>query len=138
MAVWQADFELHPEDAPLPHNYQALLDALLPRTTSWAPELQMWGEEDGNRIDVWPATQAEPPQLWLRIDMRTFDPDWGSQVLSTMRALGRELFPVWRGDSPVRDPDELVLALRGSPAFRFVEDPNAFMRRVGIGGYEDA
>jgi len=38
----------------------------------------------------------------------------------------------------VGDPDELALALRGSPGFRFVEDPNAFLRRMSIGGHEDA
>jgi len=49
-----------------------------------------------------------------------------------------ELRPVWSGGPVTGDPTELALALRGSPAFRFVEDPDAFLRRVTIGGHEDA
>jgi hypothetical protein len=33
---------------------------------------------------------------------------------------------------------EVALAARGSPAFRFVEDPERFFRRLRLGGLEDA
>jgi hypothetical protein len=55
-----------------------------------------------------------------------------------VRALGRELWPVWSDGPPVGDPGEFALALRGSPAFRFVADPEAFLQRVSLGGHEDA
>ncbi len=31
-----------------------------------------------------------------------------------------------------------MFLLSGSPAFRFVEDPETFLRRVSLGGHEDA
>jgi hypothetical protein len=138
MAAWQADFELRPDDRPLPPDYRARLSALLPAGTSWTPELEMWGEEDGNRIDVWPAPRADGGDALLRIDMRSYDPAWAARALTTIRDLGRDLWPAWHDAAPVRDPEELELVLRGSPAFRFVEDPEAFLRRVSLGGHEDA
>src|SRR4051812_18980258 len=125
MASWQADFELRPETASLPPDYRERLNALLPPAVSWAPELEMWGEEIGNRIDVWPEGERAGLAL-LRIDMRQYDPVWGARVLATVKSLGRELYPVWRDDTRIDDPGELALALRGCPAFRFVEDPAAF------------
>jgi hypothetical protein len=138
MATWQADFELRPDDAPLPPDYRARLTTLLPVGRAWAPELEMWGEEDGDRIDVWPRVGTEGGEVLLRIDMRRFDPAWAARAFSTLRALGREFWPVWNDTAPIRDPDELELALRGSPAFRFAEDPEEFLRRVSLGGLPDA
>ncbi len=59
MAVWQADLELRPDDTPFLPDYRACLSALLPAGRPCAPELEMLGEEDGNRIDVWAAPRTE-------------------------------------------------------------------------------
>jgi hypothetical protein len=74
----------------------------------------------------------------LRIDMRAYDHAWGTRAFAELRVLGRELWPVWSDGPFIGDPGELALALRGSPAFRFVEDPHAFLQRVRLGGHEDA
>src|SRR6058998_1779804 len=52
MAAWQATFELYPISNS-PSSYRAHLDEHVPRISSWRPELEWWGAEDGNRIDVW-------------------------------------------------------------------------------------
>jgi hypothetical protein len=68
MAAWRADFELRPDDTPFLPDYSARLSALLPARPPWAPELEMWGEEDGNRIDVWTAPRTEGAEALLRIE----------------------------------------------------------------------
>ena len=73
----------------------------------------------------------------LRVDLRAYDHGWGTRAFTALRAPGRELSPVWSGDQPV-DPRDFAFALRQSPAWRFVEEPEAFLRRVSIGGYGDA
>ena len=138
MATWQADFELRPAEAPLPRDFRERLDALLPRSKSWSPDLETWGDETGTRIDVWPAADRRGGEAMLRMDMRNYDFDWASRAFGVIRALGREFWPVWSDGPVVDDPGELALALRGSPAFRFVEDPEAFLRRVHLGGHADA
>ena len=67
MAAWQTDFELRPDDTPFLPDYRARLSALLPARRPWAPELEMWGEEDGNRIDVWTAPRTEGAEALLRM-----------------------------------------------------------------------
>jgi len=59
MAAWQADFELRSDDTPLLPDYRARLSGLLSAGRPRAPELEMWGEEDGNRIDVWTPPRTE-------------------------------------------------------------------------------
>jgi len=138
MAAWQADFDLRPDNAPLPADFRERLDALLPRAKSWSPELEMWGSESGNRIDIWPTRDSSGGEAMLRFDLREYDPRWGAQVLAVVHGIGRALWPVWSDGPVIRDAGELTFALRGSPAFRFVEDPEAFLRRVSLGGREDA
>jgi hypothetical protein len=137
MAAWQADFELLPDDIPLPTGYRARLDGLLPRGRSWAPDLERWGDETGHRIDVWRAGDGSASAL-LRVDMRHCDPAWIERVFLVVRSLGRQLGPVWsEGSHAPSDPGELALVLEGSPAFRFVADPQAFIRRLRVGRDED-
>jgi hypothetical protein len=138
MATWQADFELRPDSAPLPPDFRARLDALLPRGRSWHERLEVWGEEDGHRIDVWPESDGSG-EARLRVDMRALDVAWAERTLDVVHGLGRELWTLWTtGGQRLSDPGELALALRGSPAWRFVEDPQAFLRRVQLGSHEDA
>ena len=74
MAVWQVEFAVVPRrelattsSVPrqdimdtdwwttegLPSGYSQQLAAIAPPGSSWEAELQTWGEEDGNRVDIW-------------------------------------------------------------------------------------
>jgi hypothetical protein len=135
MATWQADFYLIPS-GPWLSDYQARLDAIAPRGRSWSREIETWGPEDGNRLDVH-LRAGTPIDGLLRLDMRTWDPSFTSGVLDLLKeqrfgledAAGRWVEPVL---------GEVALAARGSAAFRFVEDPEGFLRRLELGGLEDA
>lgn len=52
MAVWQATFDFL-STAHFPSDYRARLSEMLTPLTSWSPDLELWGSDDGNRIDVW-------------------------------------------------------------------------------------
>jgi hypothetical protein len=136
MATWQADFSLQPDLRALPDDYRARLDTLLPRGKTWHQLQEGWGAEDGNRIDVWHDPRGAT-EVVVRIDLRGVDSEWLERLLAFARGIGREL---WTPDGRVVGGSlgELALVLLGSPAWRFVEDPEAFLRRVRIGGYEDA
>jgi hypothetical protein len=134
MAVWQADFHLIP-GGPWLADYRARLDALVPRGASWSPEIETWGAEDGNRLDVY-LFEGAPSDGLLRLDLRNWDQAFTVGVLALLKqqefgledTSGRWIEPVL-GD--------VALAARGSPAFRFVEDPERFLRRLELGGLED-
>jgi hypothetical protein len=135
MATWQADFYLIPTGPWLP-DYHVLLDALAPRGPSWSSEIETWGQDDGNRFDVH-IERGQPTDGLLRLDMRKWDPLFTAGVLALLKQQGFGLEDE-RGNWVEPVLGDVALAARGSPAFRFVEDPERFFRRLELGGLEDA
>ena len=135
MATWQADFALEPDLRALPPDFRERLDQLLPRGQPWSEAQETWGQEDGTRIDVWHDPRGAT-EVVLRVDLRNLDPEWLERVLAFTRAIGRRVQTL--DGRVVGDLGEFTLVLRGSPAWRFVQDPQAHLRRVRLGGHEDA
>lgn len=131
MAIWQADFEIIPSADGLPPDYAVRLARILPPARSWNQDLEMFGREDGHRIDVW-SENGRPVEITMRIDMRYPDQQLFEQLLNFVNESGCELHT----ENEDRVGTELLAfleALRSSPAFRFVNDPNGFIRRIGTG-----
>ena len=59
------------------------------------------------------------------------------RILSWVRGNGVELHDE-AGRTVEPNIGELSLALRGSKAFRFVENPDMYLRRLKLGGLDDA
>ena len=135
MAAWQADFTLQPEFMALPANYRGRLDALLPRSQGWAAEMEAWGDEDGNRIAVWHDPRGAV-EITVRIDVRSLDAGWLERLLEFV-LVTRRVLQTPDGRDVDSSLGSLMLVLRGSPAWRFVEDPEAYLRRVSLGDYRD-
>ena len=156
MATWQADFFLVPRVAlpvggqltgehardtewwagiELPANYRGQLSAFALPAPSWSKDVEVFGVEEGNRIDVW-RERSEVSNILVRLDVRAFDPKFIAGVLQFAKSTAAVLV---RADGLVVEPEEarLFQALEGSPAFRFVTDPAAFFRRLRFGGLED-
>jgi hypothetical protein len=134
MAVWQATFDLL-STATFPADYRARLSAIVASLPSWAPDLELWGSEDGNRIDVW-VDRARPVEARVRFDMRESSPDF---VIAVVR-FASDSHTGFRAENGVEihaELSELVAALEGSRAARFVEDPDRYFRRLRAGGLED-
>jgi hypothetical protein len=135
MAAWQADFRLEPDLRALPADFREHLDRLLPRGDPWSDVQETWGREDETRIDVWHDPRGAT-EVVVRVDLRRRDPDWLERVLGFARYVGRQ---VQTGEGRVvGDLGDFTLELRGSPAWRFVEDPHPYLQRVRLGGHEDA
>jgi len=131
MAAWQADFILVPTSGALSSEYRRRLDTVLPRGRSWSAEIELWGTEEGSRIDVMHDADGTV-ELFARFDMRAPDPVLWERFLEFVRREGLLMEDVFgRRIEPVLS--EFSLALRGSPAFQFVEDPRAFLRRLRLG-----
>ena len=52
MATWQADFHFVIDASDLPADYRERFSAVLPLGQSWSNEIEQWGSEDSDRIDV--------------------------------------------------------------------------------------
>jgi hypothetical protein len=135
MAAWQALFQIVP-DGPFPADYKDRLDEIAPRYRSWSEDILAWGSEDGDRVEVF-HDAGIPSEAGLRIDMRRLDPAFITGVLAWVRDTGLRLLDL---DERQLDPTpgEFALALRGSRAYRFVENPERYLTRLGLGGLDDA
>ena len=146
MAVWQVEFALVPRRAlaakppvavsqiagtdwwsneRLPTGYSQQLAAVAPPGSSWAAEVQTWGHDDGNRVDVW-SENGRPVRMTARVDVRRLDARFGAMLLQFARTAGAVLV---RRDGLVVEPlvGAFGAALRSSPAWQYVTDPAAFL-----------
>ena len=161
MAAWQCDFHLVPRRelhepgraAPeaiaaarardtrwwrrvdLPPDLLALAAAAAPPAPSWSDRLRTFGREDGHRIDVW-AEGARTVSVLVRFDLRLRDRRFLDAVVALARRADACLV---RADGLVVPADAAALgeALATSAAARFVADPEAYRRRVRLGGPAD-
>ena len=129
MATWQADFEVVLPPAGLPTDYKALLGEILPPGASWHTDLQVWGSEDGDRIDVW-TDASEPPELLARFDLRTWRPAIYERFLSFVRNASAAIRDTDTGATVPATVEDFTRALRESRAAQFVRDPLGYLRRL--------
>jgi len=135
MAAWQASYAIIPA-GPFPADYRAQLDSMLPRSKSWSGELELWGQEDGNCVHVH-LERGQPTDGVLRVDLRSVDSDFIRHILDFLSSMKFGLEDT-AGNWVDPNLGEFTLALKRSSAYRFVENPDQFFRRLIAGGLEDA
>jgi hypothetical protein len=109
---------------------------MLPRCRDLGLGATTWGTEDGLRIDLIYDHGCVLEGL-LRLDLRAWDSAVIGRLLGHLHTWGARL--VMGQNAPIEPLiGEVALSCRGSPAFRFVEDPERFLRRLSLGGLEDA
>ena len=150
MATWQFDLHLIPKERlitlvgayPLriprelldetkwwdgkvaPDRLDADLASFLRKTKSWHPQLAVWGEEDGNRIDVL-YENNDVFEIFVRIDLRQRDRGF---VIALVRLATKHEGVFVTSTMRVLEPtvNNLIKAMKESDAYRFVNDPKAF------------
>jgi hypothetical protein len=147
MAAWQVDFYLVPRAAigaaatiltpseldsadwwavaAFPSDYHRRLDVVASRGESWTAQIETWGREDGNRIDV-ALEDGRVQSVIVRVDVRRLDSRFGAALIDFVRKLGALLV---RRDGLIVEPTIAAYAgaLRSSNAWRFANDPTAFL-----------
>jgi len=142
MAAWQVHFSIVPRRAfaaasaaklrpsadadwwaaeTLPSDYQRRLAAVASPAPSSSANVQTWGTEDGNRIDVW-SVDGRATMVTARVDVRRLDSKFGAMLLQFTRTANAVLV---RSDGLVVEPlvGAYAAALRGSLAWRHANDP---------------
>ena len=147
MAAWQVEFYIIPKSslatapsplpidmletvawwagAALPPDYRARFNAMTSPTHSPSADLETWGAEDSNRIEVRLA-DGRPIGVRARVDVRRPDAKFAAGLITFARAAGAALV---RADGSAIEPTAggFGLALRESAAWRYVQD-----RRVRV------
>jgi hypothetical protein len=151
MAAWQFDMHLLPAEAArrrygatplmIPRsdhdegdwwkdqerldNLPSEISKLLPTLSSWSNDLQRWGTEDGDRVDLLCHGRVVVDIL-VRVDVRDLSHTFVAGVMDMARrhgwcvrlASGRVIAP---------STTKVLAAIRDSDAFRFVRDPAGFL-----------
>jgi hypothetical protein len=148
MAVWQVDFAIVPRRAlattprvairdvldtdwwrseRLPSGYSQQLTAIAPVGSSSTSERQTWGDEDGNRVDVW-FENGRATRMTARVDVRRLDAKFGAMLIQFARVANAVFV---RADGLVVEPlvGAFGAALRSSAAWQYANDPAAFLSR---------
>ena len=154
MATWQFDFHFLPreaverhfgtvpltirktdfdcvqwwKDSPPPANLSAELSKLLPKISSWSRDIEMWGEEEGDRIDV-VGDRGKLSDLFVRVDVRKISSVFLIAILELARHHDWLLFTQ---DGRVLAPSmkKILSAIQRSDCFKFVENPAAFLSEM--------
>lgn len=90
MATWQADFDLQLPVEGIAAEFVEELRRILPSTRSWSTKLQVFGEADGHRVDVW-SEGGKIIEISMRIDLRHPDRSLFERVLGCLRDAGCSL-----------------------------------------------
>jgi len=123
MATWQADFVVLVGPPGLPANYRELVGGFLPPARSWSTDLEVWGIDDGDRIDIPTDGSSE---LFARFDLREWRPVLYDQFLAFICAVGGRL----QAESGVEIPltaEAFRRSLSESDAARFVTGPRGYL-----------
>jgi hypothetical protein len=146
MAGWQVEFYLIPRRAlatpialtptvlrdtdwwatnSFPPDYRTRLAGIVANARPSSPNVESWGDDDGNRVDVWSAG-GRVSRVMVRVDVRRLDSKFGAALIVFARTGDAVLV---RADGLVVEPtiSAYAGALRSSAAWRFASDPAAFL-----------
>jgi len=149
MAVWQVDFHVIPRralaggdsrmppsvlettdwwsNATLPADYRSRLTALAPPVAVADRDLEIWGSEDGNRVEV-QSGNGRVRRVRAKVDVRHLDSKFGAAFINFARKVDTVLV---RSDGLVVEPTITAYAgaLRTSEAWRYSNDPMTYLAR---------
>ena len=141
MATWQATFNLIPRGTTVPEaldanlafleigSAESELSAFSDRGSSWSTNLQAWGPDDGNRLEIWKDDGAIE-SIQVRFDLRSSIRDFVKGVLAFAQRHQLVLYSQELNETIEPTPEELASALRRSSAFGFVSDPKAYLQSL--------
>jgi len=154
LAIWQFDVRVIPrkviaglkEDLPLAiseddylegHTWRAhdhladlpiTLSELLPPRDTWSDDLKSWGEEDGDRVDLY-HSGGEPDEWYVRFDMRSPNHVFIAKIVEL---IARYDGVIVTSAKYVVPPSyiKLLSHMQRSDSFRCVEDPEKFFAEL--------
>lgn len=145
MAQWQATFWLVP-DIPerrdptlawlgerLPPGWREEARSVLPETRSWSPEELVWGRLDGHALEAWTRNGGVVSMI-ARVDLRDAAVERVLPHIGQFARFLRARFLTEQGLEVPATTFDLACAIERAPAFRYVSEPQSFLRRLRLAG----
>ena len=105
------------------------LNQILPKGKSWHDDLSVWGDEEGNRIDLF-RDKGVLESLSVRIDARVDKADFLDAVCALAKHCECKFYGYESGSLIEPEPLALRAALEGSNASKFVSNPRAYLKKL--------
>jgi hypothetical protein len=111
-----------------PSEYADVLGRILPASDTWNKDVQIWGLQDGNRIQV-VNEQGHVVEISAFVDVRDLDMAFVNDLAEF--ALHCNCLILLKDLTLIEpNPYELVSRIEYSPAFQFVRNPERFMEQL--------
>jgi hypothetical protein len=126
------EFDWWNQESPL-SDYAEALDRLLPGLKSWSQEIQIWGVQDKNRVQI-VRQQEYVVEMSAFIDVRDLDMNFVEGLVGFAEQYKLMLL---MDDMTLLEPNlyKLLLKIKGSAVMQFVKNPEGFielLRQVDI------
>lgn len=102
-----------------------LIENILPQSGSWSNEAKMFGDPEGDRIEIW------SDDIECAVDLRNFSAFYLQAVLNLAIKLDCKL--VLHGSGEIVNPvwADVIEKIKASRAYYFCENPTNFFRNFG-------
>ena len=108
-----------------PRSYAEAVEALLPSRKSWSQNALMFGDEEGDGIELW------DDDARVRLDMRQFNEPLARAIVSLAAATDLKLVMARTGRLIPPSYAKLAREIAQSRALRFVLDPGGTLELIG-------
>jgi hypothetical protein len=108
-----------------PQDYAKTISALLPPMSSWSEDAIMFGEDGGDRVELW------TDGFHVRLDVRKFNRTLAQTIVTLAASDDLKLIMNETGRLIPAVYEKLARELANSRALKFVEDPMGTLQRIG-------
>jgi hypothetical protein len=108
-----------------PRSYAEAVEALLPPRKSWSPNALMFGDEEGDGIELW------DDDVRVRLDIRLFNAPLARAIVSLAAAKDLKLVMAQTGRLILPSYDKLAHEIAQSRALEFALDPVVTLHLIG-------
>jgi hypothetical protein len=120
------------DGSPLPEDSEKVISSFSKEGKSWSPEIRMWGEESGNRIDL-SFDAGRIDSIFVRVDVRNLSIQFLEGVITFSNYIDAVLLVMEDGGVIEPNLQTLVMRIKESNACRFVQDPRKFFENIRKG-----
>lgn len=108
-----------------PRSYGTAIEVLLPPRESWSANALMFGDEDGDDVQIW------DDDIKIRLDLRRFNEPLARAVVQLAAREDLKLVMGETGRLISAEYDKLVREIANSRSAKFVQDPAGTLKMIG-------
>ncbi|MEM9668671.1 MAG: hypothetical protein AAF950_07065 [Pseudomonadota bacterium] len=107
-----------------PYSYAKVMKSMLPPRTSWSDDALMFGEENGDSVELW------DDDVRIRLDIRSYNEPLVRQLVELAAADDLKLAMSETGRVIAPTYEKLIREIKNSRAMKFILDPKGLFDMI--------